>query len=402
MGNTEEIINLCNKYVLNTYTRTKVVFLKGKGSYIWDAEGKKYLDFFPGWAVSGLGHCHKRVVQALKEQAKNILHVSNNYYSQPQTLLAERLSKSSLGGKVFFCNSGAEANEAAIKLARAYGQDEGRCKIITMDKSFHGRTLATIAATGQGKVKKGFGPLPEGFVHVPFNDIEALKAAVDDETVAVMLEPIQGEGGINIADKDYIREVRTLCNVKKLLLIFDEVQTGMARTGRLFAYQHYGINPDVMTLAKSLGGGLPIGAMVVNDNFSDVLKPGMHASTFGGSPIVCAAALAVLDAIEKERLIDHANRMGDFLGKRLRRLKRKFPKIISGVKQQALMIGIELNIEGGKIVEECFNKGLLINCTQGNILRIMPSVVVKKGEISKAIKILSEVLTELPKNRDKI
>jgi len=394
MGDTQGIINLCNTYVLNTYTRTPVVFVKGKGSYLWDEEGKRYLDFFPGWAVSGIGHCHKRVVNAVSRQLKDIIHVSNNYYSKPQSQLAERLSKNSFGGRVFFCNSGAEANEAAIKLARAYGSEEGRYKIITMDKSFHGRTLATLTATGQDKVKKGFAPLPEGFEHVPFNDINALKEAIDDITVAVMIEPIQGEGGINIADNDYMKELRTLCNAKDILLIFDEVQSGMGRSGKLFAYQHYDILPDAMTLAKSLGGGLPIGAMVVADKFVDCLKPGMHASTFGGSPIVSAAANAVLDAIEKDRLLENANRMGDYFLKQLNRLKRRHPKIINNIKHKALMIGIELNIEGKDIVERCFKRGLLINCTQTNILRIMPSIAVKKSEINKAVKILSEVIAK--------
>lgn len=393
MGKTQEIINLSNTYILNTYTRTPVVFVRGKGSYLWDEEGKRYLDFFPGWAVSGLGHCHKRVVEAVSRQVKDIIHVSNNYYSRPQAELAERLAKSSFGGKVFFCNSGAEANEAAIKLARAYGTAEGRYKIIAMEKSFHGRTLATLTATGQQKVKTGFSPLPEGFVHVPFNDINAVKQAVDDVTVAVMLEPIQGEGGINIADKDYMRQLRNLCDAKDILLILDEVQTGMGRSGRLFAYQHYDILPDVMTLAKTLGGGLPIGAMIASERFADVLKPGMHASTFGGSPIVCRAAGAVLDAIEKERLIVNAVKMGDYTLKHLNRLKRRYPKIINEIKHKALMIGVELNTEGKTIVEKCFNKGLLINCTQGNILRIMPSIAVKKKEVNEAMKILAEVLS---------
>lgn len=395
MDNAQEIINLCSKYILNTYTRTPIVFVKGKGTYIWDIEGKKYLDFFPGWAVSGIGHCHKRVVQAVKSQLRDIIHVSNNYYSQQQVLLAERISKGSFGGKVFFCNSGAEANEAAVKLARAYGQASGRFKVITMEKSFHGRTLTMVAATGQDKVKKGFSPLPEGFIHVPFNDIEALTQAIDDKTIAIMLEPIQGEGGINIADEEYIRDVRAVCDDMNLLLIFDEVQTGMGRTGRLFAYQHYGVEPDIMTLAKSLGGGLPIGAMVVKDRFGDVLKPGMHAATFGGSPLVCAGSLAVFDAIEEDELLDNANRMGKFIAKKLKKLKKRFPNIINRIKQKALMIGVELNIDGGKIVKECFKKGLLINCTQQNILRIMPPLIVKKGEVTRAIKILSEVLAEV-------
>ncbi len=395
MANSQEIINLCNTYILNTYTRMPVVFVKGKGSYIWDQEGKKYLDFFPGWAVSGIGHCHKRIVKAVGRQLKNIIHVSNNYYSHPQAILAEMLSNDSFGGKVFFCNSGAEANEAAIKLARAYGSQDGRYKIITMEKSFHGRTLATLTATGQDKVKKGFDPLPEGFIHVPFNDIDAVKNAIDDLTIAVMLEPIQGEGGINIADKDYMKKLRTLCEAKNMLLVLDEVQTGMGRTGKLFCYQHYGILPDIMTLAKSLGGGLPIGAMVVAGKFVDVLKPGMHASTFGGSPIVCAGACAVLEAIKKDRLLNHTNKMGDYIIKGLNRLKKKFPDIINSIRHKGLMIGVELNIEGQKIFQGCFDKGLLLNCTQGNVLRIMPPMTVSKREINNALKILNEVIAKL-------
>jgi acetylornithine/N-succinyldiaminopimelate aminotransferase len=395
MINTQETINLANTYILNTYSRVPVVFVKGKGAYIWDQDGRKYLDFFPGWAVSGLGHCHKRIVKAVSRQLKEIIHVSNNYYSYPQALLARRLSSSSLGGKVFFSNSGAEANEAAIKLARAYGSKDGRFKIITMHKSFHGRTLATLTATGQEKVKNGFAPLPEGFVHVPFNDIDAVKQAIDDVTVAIMLEPIQGEGGINIADHDYIRQIRKICNAKDLLLIFDEVQTGMGRTGKLFCYQHYDILPDIMTLAKSLGGGLPIGAMIVADKFTDVLKPGMHASTFGGSPVVCAAANAALDAIEKDRLLANANRMGDYIVKGLNKLKKRFPDIINSIRHKALMIGVELNVAGGSIVEACLGKGLLINCTQNNILRIMPPITVNKGEVNRALKVLSEVISAL-------
>jgi acetylornithine/N-succinyldiaminopimelate aminotransferase len=395
MANSQEIINLCNTYILNTYSRMPVVFVKGKGSYIWDQDGKKYLDFFPGWAVSGIGHCHKRIVKAVGRQLKNIIHVSNNYYSHPQAILAEMLSKDSFGGKVFFCNSGAEANEAAIKLARAYGNQDGRYKIITMEKSFHGRTLATLTATGQDKVKKGFDPLPEGFIHVPFNDIDAVKNAIDDLTIAVMLEPIQGEGGINIADKDYMKRLRTLCEAKNILLVLDEVQTGMGRTGKLFCYQHYGILPDIMTLAKSLGGGLPIGAMVVAGKFVDVLKPGMHASTFGGSPIVCAGACAVLEAIKKDRLLINTNKMGDYIIKGLNKLRKKFPNIINSIRHKGLMIGAELNIEGQKIFQGCFEKGLLLNCTQGNILRIMPPMTVNKREINNALKILNEVIAEL-------
>ncbi|MFH1645744.1 MAG: aspartate aminotransferase family protein [Candidatus Omnitrophota bacterium] len=390
--NTQQTIDLCNRYILNTYTRVPVVFVKGKGSHIWDSEGKEYLDFFPGWAVSGIGHCHKRVVNAIKEQAEKILHVSNNYYSEEQVKLAQIISETSFGGKVFFSNSGAEANEGAIKLARAYGAASGRYKIITMEKSFHGRTLATLTATGQDKVKKGFAPLPEGFSHIKFNNINAVKEEVDDETIAIMLELIQGEGGINIADDAYVRALRKFCDEKDILLIADEVQTGMGRTGRLFAYQHYGVEPDIMTLAKSLGGGLPIGAMVAKDGVADFLKPGMHASTFGGSPVVCAASLAVFEAIEKDDLISNANNMGEYLLEGLENLAEKYPGIISKIKQKALMVGVELSKEARDIVDFCFNKGLLINCTQNTILRIMPPITVDKKEIDKALAVLDEAL----------
>ncbi|UCH12229.1 MAG: aspartate aminotransferase family protein [Candidatus Omnitrophota bacterium] len=390
MQKTRKVIETYNKYVLNTYTRAPVVFTKAKGSWIWDIEGKRYLDFFPGWAVSGLGHCHPMVIKALKSQSDKILHVSNNYYSQPQAALAERISKLSFNGKVFFANSGAEANEAAIKLARAYGKGK-RYEIITMKKSFHGRTLATAAATGQDKVKKGFEPLPAGFKHVQFNDIDSFKKAISKKTVAVMLELIQGEGGINIASQEYVKALRKLCNIKKILLIIDEVQTGIARTGRMFCYQHYGIIPDVMTLAKSLGGGVPIGAMVVRDKFADFLKPGMHASTFGGNPIVCAAALGVFDAIKKENLISNVNRMAKYFNKRLKVLKGKYP-VIKNIKQKGLMIGIELTKKGDAIVKKCFENGLLINCTQGSILRIMPALTVTNSQIDKAANILDKAI----------
>lgn len=390
--NAQQTIDLCNRYILNTYTRVPVVFVKGKGTYIWDSEGRRYLDFFPGWAVSGIGHCHNRVVKAIKEQAEKILHVSNNYYSEGQVKLAEMISESSFKGKVFFSNSGAEANEAAIKLARAYGASSGRYKIITMEKSFHGRTLATLTATGQDKVKKGFAPLPEGFSHIKFNDINAVKETVDNKTIGIMLELIQGEGGINIADELYVRELRKFCDEKDVLLIVDEVQTGLGRTGKLFAYQHYGIEPDIMTLAKSLGGGMPIGAMTAKNNFAEFLKPGMHASTFGGSPICCAASLAVFEAIEKDGLLNNANDMGEYLLKGLSGLAGKYPDIISKIKQKALMIGVELKKDAKSVVDRCFKKGFLINCTQDTILRIMPPLTVNKREIDEALKILDESL----------
>jgi acetylornithine/N-succinyldiaminopimelate aminotransferase len=383
-----------DKYVMNTYKRVPLVFDKAKGSIVTDIDGKKYLDFFPGWAVSGTGHCHPLVSAALAKQAKKLMHVSNNYYSVEQAMLAKAIIDNSFPGKVFFANSGAEANEAAVKLARKYGHDKGKYEVITMLKSFHGRTLAMITATGQDKVKKGFEPLPEGFKYVPFGEIEALKNAISNKTIAVMLEPIQCEGGVNIASKEYMSALRNLCDEKGLLLILDEVQTGMGRTGKMFCYQNYGITPDIMTLAKSLGGGVPIGACVASEKVQDVLTPGTHASTFGGSPIVCAAGLAVFEAIKKEKLIDNAKKMGAYIVKRLKDLDRKH-QLIKEIRSVALVIGVELKISGEEVYKLCLEEGLLINCTQETVLRIMPPLTVSKQEIDKAITILDKVFSEV-------
>lgn len=388
---SKDVIRLYDKYVMQTYTRVPLVFEKAKGSIVEDIEGKKYLDFFPGWAVSGIGHCHKLVAKAISKQAGKLMHVSNNYYSELQGKLAKKIIEQSFPGKVFFANSGAEANEGAVKLARKHGHASGRFEVITMNKSFHGRSLAMIAATGQEKVKHGFEPLPEGFMHVPFGDIEALENAVNEKTAAIMLELIQCEGGINIARKEYIEKIRKICDEKNIVLIFDEVQTGMGRTGKMFCYQNYGIRPDVMTLAKSLGGGLPIGAFVASCKFDSVLTPGSHASTFGGSPIVSAAALGVFEAIEKEKLLANAVKQGKYLVKKLELIKKK-NKTIKEIRNMALTIGVELTIEGEAIYKKCLEKGLLINCTQKNILRIMPALTVTKNQIDKAVTILEKAL----------
>ena len=382
-----------DKYVMNTYKRTPLCIDKAKDAIVWDSEGNKYLDFFPGWAVSGIGHCHPIVAKAISYQAKRLMHVSNNYYSLLQGLLAKAIIDSSFPGKVFFANSGAEANEAAMKLARKYGHDKGRYEIITMTKSFHGRTLAMITATGQDKVKIGFEPLPAGFVHVKFGDIAAVRSAVNEKTIGIMIEPIQCEGGINIPSIEYMRALRKLCDEKDLVLIFDEVQTGMGRSGKMFAFQSFGVTPDVITLAKSLGGGLPIGACVAREKFQDVLTPGTHASTFGGSPIVCAAALGVFEAIKKERLLANTNKMGAYLKKRLERLRLKYG-FIKEVRCMGLICGVELSIKGDDIYKECLKEGLLINCTQDTVLRIMPPMTVAKAEIDKAVAILDKVLAK--------
>ena len=393
MSKTEKVVKMYDKYVMTTYKRVPFCLEKARGAKVWDIDGKCYLDFFPGWAVSGIGHCHPIVANAIAKQAKRLMHVSNNYYSELQALLAKKIIEESFKGKVFFANSGAEANEAAVKLARRYGHDKGKYQIITMLKSFHGRTLGMIAATGQDKVKKGFEPIPEGFVHIPFNDIEALKEAITDKTVAVMFEPIQCEGGINIASAEYMREVRKLCDEKDILMILDEVQTGMGRTGNMFCFKNYKVTPDIMTLAKAIGGGVPIGVCVASEKFQDVLTPGTHASTFGGSPLVSAAALAVFEAIEKEKLLQNTRKMGAYLTKKLETLKKRY-HFIKEIRSMGLVVGVELGVEGDSIYSKCLEEGLLINCTQGNILRIMPPMTVTKREIDKAIKILDRVLAD--------
>lgn len=394
MKKTDKIVQMYDEYIMDTYKRVPLCLAKAKGARVWDIDGKAYLDFFPGWAVSGIGHCHPKVVKALNRQSKKLLHVSNNYYSELQAKLAEEIIRNSFPGKVFFANSGAEANEAAIKLARLYGHERGRFEVITCLRSFHGRTLAMITATGQDKVKKGFEPLPTGFVHVPFNDLEAVKKAINERTVAVMLEPVQCEGGINIARREYMKNLRKICDEKDLILILDEIQTGMGRAGRIFAYQNYGIIPDIMTLAKSLGGGLPIGACVARKKFQDVLTPGTHASTFGGSPIVCAASLAVFEAVKKENLLQNANKMGDYLRKKIEGLKKRY-HFIKEIRAMALIIGVELTIKGEDIYKECLKEGLLINCTQDTVLRIMPPLTVTRNEVDEAIRILDGVFSRV-------
>lgn len=384
-------IRLYYDYVIPSYTKTPLVIERGKGTRVWDAQGEEYLDFFPGWAVSGIGHCHRRVTEAIKRQAERLIHVSNNYYHESQGLLAEEVIRHAFPGKVFFCNSGAEANEAAFKLVRKIG-NPARHEIITMERSFHGRTLSGIAATGQPKFREGFEPTMPGFKSVPFNDFDALERAVTPQTIAIMLEPIQGEGGIRVAEAQYLSQVKRLCQDKKLYLIFDEVQTGMGRTGRMFCFKNFGIEPDVMTLAKSFGGGFPIGAMVAKKEIADVLQPGTHATTFGGSPLACAAALAVFEAIEKEKLLSNAVIAGGHLFKRLNELKKRHAGV-RDVRGMALMAGVELAFDGKPVYEECLKQKLLINCTQGNVLRLMPPLVVKEREIDRAVQILDEALT---------
>ncbi len=395
----QEIFDSYNDNILTTYTRQPIIFVKGKGSVLTDVHGKKYLDFFPGWGVSNLGHCHPKVMGAVREQIGKLIHIPNNLYNPFQAKLAKELIRIAFPGKIFFCNSGAEANEAAIKFARAYGEGK-RFEIITTLNSFHGRTMGAVTATGQPKYQEAFQPVLPGFKYVPFNDIVAIKAAVTDKTVAIMLELIQGEGGINVATQEYIDAIKQICASKKILLIADEVQTGMARTGEIFAYKHYGITPDIMCLAKALGGGLPIGAMIVKKELADVFKPGMHGSTFAGSPLVCKAALGVIKAIYADKIMPNVKKMGPYLVSELEALKAKH-SIIKEVRGKGLMIGVELTIDGAPIFKECLNRGLIINCTQGNVLRIMPALNVTRRQINRAVHILDEAIASLSVAQDK-
>lgn len=394
--NTQEIINLTAKYTANTYSRFPIAIIRGKGCRVWDADGKGYLDFVAGLAVCNLGHCHPRVVKAIQEQAEKLLHISNLYHIEPQSQIAELLCKNSFADKVFFCNSGAEANEAAIKLARKYFKDKGENKfqIITMEKSFHGRTMATLAATGQKKFQIGFEPLLERFMYVPFNDVKATAAAITQKTCAVMVEPIQGEGGVNIPSAKYLNDLKVLCKDKGILLIFDEVQVGMGRTGRLFAYENYGVTPDIMTLAKGLAGGMAIGAMLAIDEVAKSFVPGTHASTFGGNPLAAAAGIAAIKAVLEEGILQNCQRVGQYLLEKLNKLKAKYP-FIKEVRGKGLIIGMELDIAGKDIVSKCLENGLLINCTADKILRFIPPLVVTKDEVDEMLDIFVPVLDEV-------
>lgn len=395
--NTKEIIKLGDKYLMRNYGRIPLAPVKGDGVRLWDADGREYLDFVSGIAVNALGHCNLAVVEAICEQAGKLIHCSNLYYIESQALLAKMLIKNSVMDKAFFCNSGAEANEAAIKLARKYAKVKygpEKVEIITALDSFHGRTLAAITATGQPKYQKGFEPLPAGFKYVPFNDLQALTEAIGPQTCAVMLEPIQGEGGVNVATKEYLDGARDLCKNFGALLIFDEVQTGIGRTGRLFAYEHYDVKPDIVTLAKALGGGFPIGAMLARGEAAKVFQPGDHASTFGGNPLACAAALATLEEIIEGKVAEYTGTVGEILYRELEKLREKYG-YVKDIRGKGLLVGMELSIEGKKIVDACQEKGLLINCVGGYVLRFIPPLIVSSTEIRQAIGILDGVMAEI-------
>jgi len=389
--------SLADTYMFQTYGRFPITLVRGEGCRVWDEGGKEYLDFVGGLAVCALGHSSPLVTQVLEDQSKKLVHVSNLYYTRPQTELAQLLVENSFADRVFFANSGAEANEAAIKLARRYSKEKfgpDRHLIISMKGSFHGRTMATLSATGQEKIQAGNNPLLGGFRFVPFNDLSSLEQAIDESICAVMLEPIQGEGGVVCPHPDYIKGVEQICLDRNLILIFDEVQVGMGRTGRLFAHEHYGVRPHIMTLAKALGNGLPIGAMLATEELSSSFGPGSHASTFGGTPLVSAVAKAVLQSLLEDGWIDNCREMGEYFKGRLEELGKKYD-FIKDVRGQGLILGMELDRVGGPIVGACMEKGFLINCAQERVLRFLPPFIVGKKEIDLLIGTLDEILENL-------
>jgi predicted acetylornithine/succinylornithine family transaminase len=392
---SEQVIALAKKYVIGNYTRYPVCLVRGEGSWVWDAEGNRYLDFFPGWGCGILGHCPPRVVQAVQEQVAMLIHVPNTWYTEPQALLAQALGeRTDFGGMSFFCNSGTEAIEAAIKLARLNGKPKGRYKIVTMTNGFHGRTMGALTATAQPKYHAGVEPMLPGFTYAPFGDLDAVSKAVDGETAAVLLEPIQGEGGINLPPAGFLEGLRELCDRHGLLLLFDEVQTGLGRTGKWFAHQHWGVRPDIFTLAKAMAGGIAMGGIVAKPEVADKLKPGTHAATFGGNPVAARAALATIETIVQDGLLDRATQIGEKFRGRFLALKDRCP-LVTDVRVMGTMIGVELSVEGAAVVQGCLRQGLLVNCTHQTVIRLLPAVTIGDDQIDEGCEILDDVLLGL-------
>ncbi|MEX0978622.1 MAG: aspartate aminotransferase family protein [Pirellulales bacterium] len=389
---SDEIVEVFKRYVVPNYRRFGVALARGEGSYVWDAEGNRYLDFFPGWGCDLLGHCPEPVVKAVQEQVATLIHVPNTWYTEVQGRWAKMLSERSFGGQAFFCNSGTEANEAAIKLVRLHAP-KGRYKIITFEGGFHGRTLGATAATAQPKYHEGLGPLMAGFVYAPFGDLEAVSRLVDDETAGIMIEPVQGEGGVNLPPDGFLTGLRRIANDQGLLLVFDEVQTGCGRTGNWFAYQHFGVTPDVMTLAKSLCGGIAGGALLTTAQIAPSLRPGMHAATFGGNPIAARAGIAAIEMIENEGLLEHAKRLGEIFKQRLLAIKDECD-VVREVRVLGVMIGIELSIDGTPVVEGCMDRKLLVNCTHDTVIRLLPAMNLSEAQLHEGCDILAAVLKE--------
>jgi acetylornithine/N-succinyldiaminopimelate aminotransferase len=391
-ASTATIIDLFGQYVIGNYTRFPVCLARGEESFVWDLEGRRYIDFFPGWGCGLIGHCPPRVVEAVREQIGQLIHVPNTWYTEAQGLLAEALSqRSGFDAKCFFCNSGTEAVEAAIKLARLHGRPQGRYKIISAIDSFHGRTFGALSATGQPKYHQGLDPLLAGFKYAPFGDLEATAKLIDNETCALLVETIQGEAGINLPPEGYLKGLRALADQHQLLLILDEVQAGMGRTGRWFAYQHWDVLPDVATLAKALAGGVACGAVMARGAVADLMKPGTHAATFGGNPVACRAALATIETIEQDGLLERAEQIGERFRERFERLKPRCP-LIQQIRIKGTMIGVELAVAGTPIVDACLKRQLLVNCTHSTVLRLLPALTIADETIDEGCGILEEVL----------
>jgi predicted acetylornithine/succinylornithine family transaminase len=389
----QEWMDKGKKYLANTYSRFPIGIAKGEGCWLWDMTGRRYLDFLSGIAVCNLGHANKNVVEALTRQARKLLHVSNLFYTEAQIGAAELLVENSFGDKVFFCNSGAEANEAAIKLARRYSwknHGEGRSEIIAMENSFHGRTVATLSATGQAKFQVGFSPLVQGFTFVPFNDLKAIEGALSERTCAVILECIQSEGGVFVAEKEYLKKLREMTEARDILLILDEVQTGIGRTGKLFCYEHYGLEPDIMSLAKALGSGFPVGAIVAKDRVIDAFEPGTHASTFGGNPLASAAVTATINTILEEGIVGKCETTGAYLLKGLLELKKRFPFIVD-IRGMGLLLGIEFTTEVNPLVQDFLAEGVILYGSKGNVVRLLPPLIIGKEEVDIFLEIASRI-----------
>ena len=392
VSRTQETIDRFSRYVIGNYTRLPIVAVRGEGPYLWDADGKRYLDLFSGWAVTGVGHCHPRLVEAIREQAGRLIYMPNTWYTEPQGRLAQWIAETGFGGKSFFCNSGTEANEAAIKLARIH-TPPGKYKIITFENGFHGRTFASVTATAQPKYHHGFQPLVPGFVYAPLNDMDAVEKLVDEETCAILVEPIQGEGGINLARAEWLKALRDLCDQRGMMLIFDEVQTGVGRCGTWWGYQTVDVVPDIMTMAKQLAGGTAIGAMCAREEVAASLVPGTHAATFGGNPLAAAAGCAVFEIIRDENLLENANQMGTYLRRQLLELKQETP-LIAEVRGVGLMIGADLAQNGADLAAKCLDKGLHINCTHETVLRIMPPLNITREQLDEGLAILRDAMSE--------